>query len=190
MATGRQGDDATSPLIAVLLFGLVVGLISLPIWGGVRIVASIRYGIDCGRQKRAADANNIELAKQELAVATSYLERHRMMAGYTSVLYNEPSEDVGFWYKNLDMSLQELEREPATASELEKSNLLLKLRQTLLDTSSGTESVTEPSGISIFAHNVAYAAWAWISLLAVVAGFIAALGSGKNRIGKKQNGPT
>jgi len=58
---------------------------------------------------------------------------------------------------------------------------LLKLRQTLLDTSSGTESVTEPSGISIFPHNVAYAWWAWISLAAVVAGFIAALGSGKNR---------
>ncbi|HEY1218053.1 MAG: hypothetical protein ABSE42_06030 [Bryobacteraceae bacterium] len=180
-----RGQDATSPLIAILVFGLVGGLVSLPIWAGVRIVASIRYGIDCGGHlKRAADANNIELAKQELAVATSYLERHGMTAGYTSVLYNEPSEDVGFWYKNLDMSLQELEKEPATASELEKSNLLLKLRQTLLDTSSGTESVTEPSGISIFPHNAAYAWWVWISLLAVVVGFIAALGSGKNRKGK------
>lgn len=158
----RHGNSETSPLMgAVAVIGFLAfvgGIISFLIWGSVRIVADIRFGIDCeGHLKRAADANSIELAKQELAVATGYLERHGMTAGYTSVLYNEPSEDVGFWFRNLRASLQRLDREPATASELEKSNLLIKLRETLLDVTSSGETVTEPSGISIFPHNALYA---------------------------------
>jgi hypothetical protein len=178
----RHGNRETSPLMgAVAVIGLLAfvgGIISFLIWGSVRIVADIRFGIDCeGHLKRAADANSIELARQELAVATGYLERHGMTAGYTSVLYNEPSEDVGFWFRNLRASLQRLDREPATASELEKSNLLLKLRETLLDVTSSGETVTEPSGISIFPHNAFYAWWGWISLPAAITGFLA-MGAG------------
>ena len=152
---------------------MVLGILSLAIWGGMRIYSDITFGIDCGGHlKRAADANSIDLAKQELATATAYLEHNQMTTGYTSTFYNDPSEDVGFWYKNLKTSLDQLEKEPATASELEKSNLLLKLRQTLLDVSSSSESVTMPSGIYIFPDNFVYACWGWCSLIAIVAGFL------------------
>jgi hypothetical protein len=153
----------------------VIAIVSLFAWLSTRIYANIKFGIDCdGHLKRAADANSIELATQELTVVITYLEQHQMTTGYTSIFYNEPDEDVGFWYTNLKVSLQGLEREPPTAAELEKSNILLKLRQTLLDVSASSESVTEPSGISIFPRNVQYAYWAWGSLVAFIVFLIAA----------------
>ncbi|MSR85432.1 hypothetical protein EXS71_03310 [Candidatus Uhrbacteria bacterium] len=39
---------------------------------------------------------------------------------------------------------------------MEKTNLLMKLRQTLLDHKQSGEEVTEPSGMSIFPYNVLY----------------------------------
>ena len=64
---------------------------------GVCILRGINFNVECkGHLKRAADANTIELAKQELDIALSYLEREGMTEGYTSVLYKTPDEDVGF----------------------------------------------------------------------------------------------
>jgi hypothetical protein len=140
-------------------------------WAGARIYCDINFGIDCeGHLKRAADANTIELAKQELAVSLNYLERNGITSGYTSVLYNTPDEDVGFWHKNLNASLGELESVKPDATQLERSNLLLKLRETLLDHGSNGEHVTAPDGISIFPNNVGYAWWCAIGLVLGIIG--------------------
>ena len=66
-------------------------------------------------------------------------------------------EDVGFWYQNLKASLGELEQVSSTATQLEKSNLLIKLRETLLDQGKEGISITSPDGISRFPLNTAYA---------------------------------
>ena len=66
-------------------------------------------------------------------------------------------EDVGFWYQNLKASLGELDQVSLTASQLEKSNLLIKLRETLLDQGKEGISITSPDGISRFPLNTAYA---------------------------------
>lgn len=135
---------------------------------GVRLYKSITFGINCGgRIKRAADSNTIELAKKEMQVVVLYLEDNDMTKGYTSILYKTPDEDVGFWYENLKSALDELEKVKPSISQLEKSNLLMKLRETLLDEDA---SVTLPMGISIFPNNVAYCMWGWFSCILFLAG--------------------
>lgn len=70
------------------------------------------------------------------------------------MFFNLPSYDVGFWYKNLSSSLEELKQyEAREASQLEKTNALMKLRETLLDTTDDGTSVTAPAGISVFPYN-------------------------------------
>ena len=116
--------------------------------------------------KRAADANTVDMAKDELKTVIDYLDAHNMTEGYTSILWTTPDADVGFWYKNITTSYDELCSLSDTASGLERSNMLIKLRETLIDHGGeGGDSVTQPSGIAIFPNNVMYAWWGWGSII-------------------------
>ena len=140
------------------------------LWAGIRIHAAVSFTIDCdGHLKRAADANTIELAKQELKVALSYLGKNQLTDGYTSVWYRTPDEDIGFWYKNLKSSMEELEKVTVETTQLEKSNLLIKLRETLLDHGGDGDKVTVPQGISVFPQNRGYVVFGILgSILAII----------------------
>lgn len=111
-----------------------------------------------GYLKQAADANSIELCKERLDIAIDYLESHDLTNGYTSVLYKTEDENIEYWYRNLKTCQKELQEciDNDNTSQLEKSNLLLKVRETLTDnTQNGTE-VTIPHGISRYPHNLAF----------------------------------
>lgn len=100
-----------------------------------------------GHLKRAADSNTVETAKQELDKALVYLEKRKMTDGDTSVLYSTPETDVEFWYKNLKSSQEELAKVSSETSQLEKTNILMKLRETLLDHGDKGDDVTCPPQI-------------------------------------------
>lgn len=149
---------------------LLLSVLSVLLWAGLRIYNCIVYDIDCGGHiKRAADANTVDLATQEMKTVITYLEARGMTSGYTSVLYRTPDEDVGFWYQNLKASLDELNKVKPETTQLERSNILIKLCETLLDHGESV-TVTDPSGISIFPNNVAYAWFGWLSLVAAIVG--------------------
>jgi hypothetical protein len=153
-----------------VFFGVLL-LLPVLLWAGLRIYNDVLYDINCGGHlKRAADANTVELAKQELKTAVSYLEARGMTSGYTSILYRTPDEDVGFWFQNLKASLVELEKVTPETTQPERSIILVKLRETLLDQGEKSVSVTAPSGIGIHPHNVAYAWFGWLSLVAAIVG--------------------
>ncbi len=148
----------------------VIFVLLFCVWAGIRIVAGIQFDRGCGGYlKRAADANTVELAKKQLKVALDYMEREVSTTGYTSVLYRTPDEDVEFWYTNIKSSSAELEQINPNASQLERSNLLMKLRETLLDEGKST-SITVPAGISIYPNNVAMAFFGWLSAILMVVG--------------------
>jgi hypothetical protein len=151
----------------------IVLLLPFIFWAIVCIYKSITFDINCGdRIKRAADANTIELATKEMEAVVNYIEVEGMINGYTSIIYRTPNEDVTFWYNNLKSSLEELKKVNPEASQLEKSNLLMKLRETLLDHGSDGVKVTAPSGISKYPSNTAYAVWLWIGIILLISGVI------------------
>lgn len=112
-----------------------------------------------GYLKRASNANTIDLAEQELTRSIKYLEDNKMTTGYTSILYKTPDEDVDFWFRNLKASQHELQT-LNSSSALEKTNVLMKLRETLQDT---------PKGISVFPNN---RLWTLLMFISVISGFI------------------
>lgn len=154
-------------VVLVIIFGLL-----LVAWTGTRAVQSIVFDRNCGGHlKRAADANTVELATKEMETVVHYAEREGITSGYTSVIYRTPDEDVGFWYDNMRASLMELKDVKPDATQLEKSNVLIKLRETLLDHGRST-SITAPESISIFPYNVLYAVWGTLSLILVIVGLL------------------
>jgi hypothetical protein len=151
------------------LFIAIISALIFLTWGGFRIVNNVQFDRNCeGFLKRSADANTIEIAKQQLKIAVDYCEDAGLTSGYTSIWYTTPDEEVGFWYQNLKSSLAGLYKIPADANDLLTSNVLMKLRETLLDDTDTGTSVTCPSGISIYPYNTAYMWWGIISGLLTI----------------------
>lgn len=143
--------------------GVLLIIVAISIFG-VRISKNIEIKQNLtGYIKRASIANTIDLAKTELKIAVTYLEEKNLTSGYTSILWKTPDEDISFWYNNLRESLTELEN-LKSESALEKSNVLLKLRESLLS-SGKSSSVIVPEGLSVYPNNKL---WAFLSLLALI----------------------
>lgn len=158
-----------------LHYFLIPIFLSLPLisWAGARSVKSVIFNINCGDYiKRAADSNTVEMAIKELQTVIAYADKHGSTTGYTSVFYQGPSEDVGFWYNNLKSSLNELKKVTPETTQLEKTNILIKLRETLLDRNNSGDVVTVPPGISIYPYNTAYALWGIVALVLCIIGWI------------------
>ena len=142
-------------------------------WAGIRTYRSVTFGIDCGgHMERAGSANSIELARQEMEMVVKYADAHNMTSGYTSILYNTPDEDVGFWYNNMKASLEELCKVGAESTPLEKSNILIKLRESLLRHGDKSTHITVPEGISVFPNNIAFC---FLGVILTIMGVIGAL---------------
>lgn len=146
------------------------------ITGGIK---NIQFYQGCGGYlERASNANTIELAQKELSIAIAYIEANELTSGYTSVIWRTPDEDIGYWYRNIKTSFNELERLPDNASSLEKSNMLIKLRETLVDHGKSGSHITIPSGISRYPNNAVYGALIWMFLISgCIAWFIFAIDS-------------
>ena len=158
-------------------FFFFTGLISLIASTVTIIVISIQLDQDCtGHLKRAADANTIEIAKQEIDVAVNYLEANELTTGYTSIFYRTPDEDIEFWYNNLKAAQLELATVSDSATQLERSNILIKLRETLIDhTGKSGDKITCPDGLSRYPNNGLFALWlnlSWILMAGAATAFI------------------
>jgi len=161
---------------AFFVFLSIIGIAVFLFWAGYRAVAAIRYDINCGGHlKRAADANTVEMAKVELDVALQYMENNNLKSGFTSILYNTPDEDIGFWYNNIKSARAELDKVNENTTQLERTNILMKLRETLLDSSDGSVSVTAPMGISVYPRNGILVTTCFFSLFVAIIGMIGAV---------------
>ena len=127
--------------------------------------------------KMAADASSVELAEKHLTSGIEYLETHDLTEGSTKIFIYSPKTDLGLWYENLKTAQSQLQELIARddLTELEESNALMKLRETLC---SGEESVTAPLLISFYPE---HASWLWgmalIWLLWVAAGVFGIIAS-------------
>jgi len=155
------GKSTKTFLALAIVFTVVFGA-----WAAVRIVHSIDFSLNCGAYlKRAAEANTVEMAKGELASAIGYIEENNLTEGTVSIFLKNPTNDLGFWYNNLKAAHAELASLPEDAAPLEKTNVLMKLRESLTDrSSSGGTEVVHPEGISIYPNNVLYFWWCLLSL--------------------------
>jgi len=138
----------------VMGFGSLIIVIVLLI---SRIYNGVNFSMECTQYlKRAADANTVELAKNNLNRAVNYLEYCHLTNGVVSIFLKQPENDIGFWYSNLRASQDELNKVTTNTSQLEKANILMKLRETLTDNTKNGTAITCPQGISIYPRNKWY----------------------------------
>lgn len=113
---------------------------------GVGLLKSISFDQEVSSHlKCAADAQTVEVAQSELGTAITNIEARGLTSGYTGILYNTQEDNLAFWYHNLKTSQAELASVGSYQDPLAKSNVLMRLRNTLLDHTSEGEQVTVPS---------------------------------------------
>ena len=143
--------------IIQILAGIIVGVIIF--------AAQIEFDQNCGGYlKQAADANTAELALKRLDKAVKYAEGRGLTKGYTSVFYKTEDDNIGYWYQNLKACQKEL-REVIGKSQLEQTNVLMKVRESLTDNGKEGTELTVPGGIARYPYNVFYG---FLMLLAVL----------------------
>ena len=143
---------STTDYVAKGIFFLIISLI-VPV---IVIVKSVQFNQQCeGYLKQAADANTVELALQRVNLALDYIEGHNLTSGYTSVLYKTEDENIGYWYQNIKACQSELQNN-LEASSLEKSNVLMKVRESLTDEGEKGTELTVPPGISRYPNNLLF----------------------------------
>ena len=138
---------------------------------GIRIYMSVQFDIHCGSYMvRAANANTVELARDQMAVVIKYLEDNHITNGTTAVVRNDPTMDVGYFYNNMKGAYLWLCNIQSDASDLTRSNVLLKLKETLIkDSGDARGNVDVPRNISIYPYN---AIWVFLFTLLAVAAII------------------
>ena len=144
----------------LIILCVICTIIPLIVYG-VGIVKTVKFNANCiSYFQLAADANSVALAEKHLTSGINYLEQNNLTSGYTKIFVYKPTNDIGLWYENLksaQLQLQEL-NEKEELTELEESNSLMKLRETLLD-NQGT--VTHPEGIMF---HPSYASYFWTAV--------------------------
>lgn len=140
-----------------VLLCIICTIVPLIVYGAA-IVKVIQIDANCiSYFEMAADANSVELAEKHLSSGIKYLEENNLTEGSTKIFIYRPTTDLGLWYENLKSAqaqLQELSSKEEL-TELEESNALMKLRETLLN-SDGL--VTYPSMIAFYPNHIS---WFW-----------------------------
>ncbi len=134
--------------IGIIFILLFVGVV------GYDLYRSVIYDIDVGGHlKLAAKANTPSIALSEMNIAIKAMEDKGYTTGFTSILYRTPDEDVGFWYNNMKATRDSLMKLDENTSQLEESNVLMKLRESIVDDTGESESLKDPVGITNFPYN-------------------------------------
>ncbi len=164
---------------------LAISLVGLVLLSGVRVMACIAFDQNCeGQLKQAADANTLDLAHERLSIAVDYATAEGLTEGYTSIMYKTPSDDIGFWYKNLTETQAKLAAaKNRELSESEEAQILDKVRETLIDRGDNGDEVTAPGGISIYPNNrlIDYSLWVFGIMFFFSGGYILVIGPVKRR---------
>ena len=173
MAKKKYKDAEAARKARVFLVLMMVFFLSLCVWGTVRIVKGIAFDINCAAYiKRAAVANTVDLAQAQLEKAIDFAEANDLTHGIVSIFLQNPSNDIEFWFQNMTVAYEELANMPEEASQLERTNVLMKLRESLTDSGDTGSSVNIPDGISIYPHNAVFFWWAMISILGAALFFV------------------
>jgi len=150
----QKGISITFALVFTLVFG---------IWGLIRGVSYWSFENGCaGYLHRAASANTIQLAQENLDSAIKYLEDNNLTTGQVSIIMKQPKNNITYWYSNLKAAQQELQNMDTNATQLEVSNQLIKLKETL---ENANDSLICPDGIEVYPNNVGLF---WMSIISAL----------------------
>jgi hypothetical protein len=161
--------------------GVLVGL-GMVLLGALLLAAPISSNLsfswNCEEYlKRAADSASPEKCGEELDKAIEYAKDNNLTKGNTGIFFKTPSCDIKFWFENLEKAREALKEVEPTGGEskataMEKSNVLMRVRETLLDSANKGVEVTLPPRIELYPHVLMLSVLFWVGLIIGLLGII------------------
>lgn len=153
-------------------FLFCIGLIGFILWAGYRIAYGIEFdqGIE-NYISQAASSPNPAVAIERLDIAIKEIQTRHLTSGNTGVFFTYPNNDVGFWYQRLVDSRKILSDLPKSDSQLEISNTMMRVHESLTGSNKEGTYIRSPDGISIHPYNTGFFWWCTLSLIFMVIGF-------------------
>lgn len=121
---------------------------------------------------RAAHAPTLAIADEALTTAITAATERGWTSGNTGVFLDQTTNDIGFWFANLQACRADIAAAVKAGDQLTASNTLMRVRETLSRT---------PDSIEIYPHNGLWLAAQAIALVLAVPGGIlifVAIGNG------------
>ncbi len=152
----------TKRILFIFIPLIVIFILSSLAWLIMRCYTGYQFSVNCEAYiKRAAVASDVDTAQEELGKAIEYIEENNLTEGIVSIFLKNPKNDIGFWYNTLNNTYKQLVEFPRDATQLEKSNFMMRVNETI-------EGLSTPDGIEIYPHNVLYLWWAIISIIGAI----------------------
>lgn len=143
------------------IISLIIFCITIFLWG-------YWFDRDCGNYlKLAGDAPNIERTESFLRSALAYIDSHHLTEGNTAWIFKTPENDLSIWHGQIVGAWEtasSLILKAGKATQLEKDNALMKIRETVLDEGQAVQ-ITHPANISWYPHIAIMWLWLWFSSL-------------------------
>lgn len=122
--------------------------------------------------KRAADSASPEKCGEELDKAIEYAKDNNLTKGNTGIFFKTPACDIKFWFENLEKAREALKEVGGQATAMEKSNVLMRVRETLLDSADKSVEVTLPPKIELYPHVLVFSVMFWIGAIVGILGLV------------------
>lgn len=158
------------------LFGtlFVIGFLSFVAVSIVSIYLWYDFKSECGDYlKLAGDAPTVEKASEFLNNAVGYIEHEGITSGNSAFIFHTPANDVGVWYGQLKGAQETVDRIVKNGgTQLEKDNVLMKIREVVLDQGESGVHVTKPVRITWYPNQWLMCIWwivtfLWLSIFGV-----------------------
>ena len=120
----------------VFVSSIITGIISIIIFCAIPTYCSLKWQANCGEWlQQASNANSASIGLERLTNAINYLESNKITQGSSHIIYATPNTNVEIWYQNLKAAQKQLQDSVnnKNLSNLEESNILMKLRETLTE---------------------------------------------------------
>ena len=112
-----------------------------------RLFSVFVFEISCKEYiNNATKAVDIETAKSELEKAINYMEERDLTHGTVSILFENPKNDIGFWYSSIKNIYEELQTFPKDVFKSDETDFLRSVQEKI-------QNITVPDGISIYPYN-------------------------------------
>lgn len=153
----------------LILLAAAVFLISGTAATTTNIVADYHFDRDIGSHlKKAADSPTVGEAANQMDAALSAIEEQDLTGGNSAFIFKTEETSVETWYRQLKQVQTDLHDLPDDASPLERSNVLIKVRETILDSGSDGDYLTLPPYITVYPNHVGMLVWHLGNSLSVI----------------------
>jgi hypothetical protein len=142
-------------------------------WAITRIAKAQRFDDNCVYHLGEAmkSTSSADYSKSEMERAVKYIEDRNLTSGFTSIVGNQPDENLSLWYYDIRGKQAYIDHLHDLPSDVRKDQIA-DHAEYVNAFNMHRKDVDIPNGISIYPYNTLFFVWSMISIVMLLFGII------------------